>query len=32
VTKDVEARMLVVGNPARVMRAVTEDELLESSG
>ena len=30
VTKDVEARMLVVGNPARVMRAVPEDELLEN--
>src|SRR5690242_15187025 len=30
VTKDVEARMLVVGNPARVMRAVAEDELLEN--
>jgi UDP-3-O-[3-hydroxymyristoyl] glucosamine N-acyltransferase len=30
VTKDVERRMLVVGNPARVMRAVTEDELLEN--
>jgi acetyltransferase-like isoleucine patch superfamily enzyme len=30
VTKDVEPRMLVVGNPARVMRGVTEDELLES--
>jgi acetyltransferase-like isoleucine patch superfamily enzyme len=29
VTKDVEARMLVVGNPARVMRAVAEDELLD---
>jgi acetyltransferase-like isoleucine patch superfamily enzyme len=28
VTKDVEPRMLVVGNPARVMRAVPEDELL----
>jgi len=28
VTKDVEARMLVVGNPARVMRAVAEGELL----
>ncbi len=31
VTKDVEARMLVVGSPARVMRAVAEDELLETS-
>ncbi len=30
VTKDVERRMIVVGNPARVMRAVTEDELLEN--
>jgi acetyltransferase-like isoleucine patch superfamily enzyme len=30
VTKDVEARMLVVGNPARVMRPVDEDELLEN--
>src|SRR3954453_10352985 len=30
VTKDVEPRMLVVGNPARVMRGVTDDELLES--
>jgi acetyltransferase-like isoleucine patch superfamily enzyme len=30
VTKDVEPRMLVVGNPARVMRGVPEDELLES--
>jgi acetyltransferase-like isoleucine patch superfamily enzyme len=30
VTKDVEPRMLVVGNPARVMRTVPEDELLES--
>jgi len=30
VTKNVEPRMLVVGNPARVMRAVPEDELLES--
>ena len=30
VTKDVEARMLVVGNPARVMRPVAEDELLEN--
>jgi acetyltransferase-like isoleucine patch superfamily enzyme len=30
VTKDVEARMLVVGNPARVMRGVAEDELLEN--
>jgi hypothetical protein len=28
VTKPVEPRMLVVGNPARVMRAVPEDELL----
>jgi len=30
VTKDVPARMLVVGNPARVIRAVNEDELLEN--
>jgi acetyltransferase-like isoleucine patch superfamily enzyme len=30
VTKDVERRMIVVGNPARVMRAVHEDELLEN--
>src|SRR5215471_3104141 len=30
VTKNVEPRMLVVGNPARVMRAVPEDELLEN--
>ncbi len=30
VTKNVEARMLVVGNPARVLRAVAEDELLEN--
>jgi acetyltransferase-like isoleucine patch superfamily enzyme len=30
VTKDVEPRMVVVGNPARVMRSVPEDELLES--
>jgi acetyltransferase-like isoleucine patch superfamily enzyme len=30
VTKDVEARMVVVGNPARVLRPVPEDELLES--
>ena len=30
VTKDVPARMLVVGNPARVLRAVNEDELLEN--
>jgi acetyltransferase-like isoleucine patch superfamily enzyme len=29
VTKNVEPRMLVVGNPARVMRGVLEDELLE---
>src|SRR5215472_10168448 len=28
VTKDVQPRMLVVGNPARVLRAVPEDELL----
>ena len=30
VTKDVQPRMLVVGNPARVMRPVAPDELLES--
>ena len=30
VTKDVPARMLVVGNPARVLRAVNDDELLEN--
>ena len=30
VTKDIEARMLVVGSPARVMRPVAEDELLEN--
>ena len=30
VTKDIEARMLVVGNPARVLRPVAEDELLEN--
>jgi acetyltransferase-like isoleucine patch superfamily enzyme len=30
VTKDVEARMLVVGSPARVMRPVAQDELLEN--
>jgi acetyltransferase-like isoleucine patch superfamily enzyme len=30
VTKDVPARMLVVGSPARVLRAVAEDELLEN--
>jgi acetyltransferase-like isoleucine patch superfamily enzyme len=30
VTKDVERRMVVVGNPARVMRPVNEDELLEN--
>ena len=30
VTKDVAARMLVVGNPARVLRQVAEDELLEN--
>ena len=30
VTKNVQARMVVVGNPARVMRAVPEDELLEN--
>ena len=30
VTKNVQARMVVVGNPARVMRGVPEDELLEN--
>jgi acetyltransferase-like isoleucine patch superfamily enzyme len=30
VTKDVEPRMLVVGSPARVLRAVHYDELLEN--
>jgi acetyltransferase-like isoleucine patch superfamily enzyme len=30
VTKDVEPRMLVVGNPARVLRPVDESELLEN--
>ena len=30
VTKDVESRMLVVGNPARVIRAVADEELLEN--
>jgi acetyltransferase-like isoleucine patch superfamily enzyme len=30
VTKDVEPRMLVVGSPARVLRAVNDDELLEN--
>jgi acetyltransferase-like isoleucine patch superfamily enzyme len=30
VTKDVPPRMLVVGNPARVLRAVNGDELLEN--
>jgi acetyltransferase-like isoleucine patch superfamily enzyme len=30
VTKDVEARMVVVGSPARVLRPVAEDELLEN--
>ena len=30
VTKDVPARMLVVGSPARVLRAVSDDELLEN--
>jgi acetyltransferase-like isoleucine patch superfamily enzyme len=29
VTKDVEPRMLVVGNPARVLRSVNDDELLD---
>lgn len=30
VTKDVEARMLVVGSPARVLRPVPDEELLEN--
>jgi acetyltransferase-like isoleucine patch superfamily enzyme len=30
VTKDVPPRMLVVGNPARPLREVPEDELLEN--
>ena len=30
VTKDVEPRMLVVGSPARVLRAVADDELLDN--
>jgi acetyltransferase-like isoleucine patch superfamily enzyme len=30
VTKDVPPKMLVVGNPARVLRQVSEDELLEN--
>ena len=30
VTKDVPPRKLVVGNPARVLRDVPEDELLTS--
>jgi acetyltransferase-like isoleucine patch superfamily enzyme len=30
VTKDVDARMLVVGNPAHVLRAVSADELLQN--
>jgi acetyltransferase-like isoleucine patch superfamily enzyme len=30
VTKNVDARRVVVGNPARVMRTVPEDELLEN--
>jgi len=30
VTKDVEPRMLVVGNPARVLRSVSAEELLEN--
>jgi acetyltransferase-like isoleucine patch superfamily enzyme len=30
VTKDVEPRMLVVGNPARVLRSVSADELMEN--
>ncbi|HWB23756.1 MAG TPA: acyltransferase [Gaiellaceae bacterium] len=31
VTKDVPPRMVVVGNPARVLRAVNDDELLENA-
>jgi acetyltransferase-like isoleucine patch superfamily enzyme len=31
VTKDVPTRVVVVGNPARVLRAVAEDELLDAS-
>jgi len=30
VTKDVAPKMLVIGNPARVLRAVADDELLEN--
>jgi len=30
VTKNVEPRMLVIGSPARVLRAVSDDELLEN--
>jgi acetyltransferase-like isoleucine patch superfamily enzyme len=30
VTKNVPARKLVVGNPARILRDVPEDELLEN--
>jgi acetyltransferase-like isoleucine patch superfamily enzyme len=32
VTRDVPARTVVVGNPARVLRAVNDDELLENNG
>jgi acetyltransferase-like isoleucine patch superfamily enzyme len=32
VVRDVPARKLVVGNPARVLRDVSEDELLENAG
>jgi acetyltransferase-like isoleucine patch superfamily enzyme len=32
VIRDVPARKLVVGNPARVLRDVNEDELLENAG
>jgi acetyltransferase-like isoleucine patch superfamily enzyme len=32
VVRDVPARKLVVGNPARVLRDVNEDELLENAG
>jgi acetyltransferase-like isoleucine patch superfamily enzyme len=30
VTKNVDPRMLVIGSPARVLRAVSADELLEN--
>ena len=32
VTKDVPPRVIVVGNPARVLREVPEDELLDAPG